>query len=216
MWRLNWGALQHIQKPQNVIYCFNFIQNDKIWKRSICFILDVTCSVLSIGTLSVSSLTCDVFLSAWEHDATVTRGAGLCKGSVENFANDFAHTFRNKVTQIHHSFWVLKSLSINQYTTDNRQRTFLPPKWCRNFANVTAPFSKMWVKGREKHRGRMRVHKALLRQGGAANEKARGIPTGHPAANRRGIERQRQSGEAGRVINLALKALLNIGSGGDS
>lgn len=60
----------------------------------------------------------------------------------------------------------------------------------------------------------MSVRKALLRQGEAENEKARGIPTGHPAANRRGSARQ--SGEAGRVINLALKALLNIGSGGDS
>ncbi len=157
-----------------------------------------------------------VFVSAGEHDATLTKGAGLCEGSVENFANEFAPTFHNKVTQIHHTCLVWKLLSIHNYTTDNRQLTFLPPKRCRHFTNVATPFSKMWVKGREQHRGRMRVHKALLRQGGAANEKARGIPTGHPAANRRGREQQRQSGEAGRVINLALKALLNIGSGGDS
>lgn len=61
------------------------------------------------------------------------------------------------------------------------------------------------------------VYKALWRQGGAENEK------GYPQATQQrtdevenGTGSVRQSGEAGRVINLALKALLNIGSGGDS
>ncbi len=46
---------QHIKEPQNVIYCLNFCKNYHILKRRPCFIPEVTCSVLSVSVLSVSS-----------------------------------------------------------------------------------------------------------------------------------------------------------------
>ncbi len=91
---------RHIKEPQNSIYCLNFLQNDKNWKLRLCFIPKVTCSVLSVGVLSVYSLLRDVFFTAREHDvwlraAWLVRhsnsnewGAGLCEGStVGNIAN---------------------------------------------------------------------------------------------------------------------------------
>ncbi len=62
---------QHIKEPQNSIYCLNFFKNDKIWKLRVlrpCFIPEAACSVFSVSVLSVSSLLCDVFFTAWEHD----------------------------------------------------------------------------------------------------------------------------------------------------
>ncbi len=55
---------QHIKEPQNGIYCLNFLQNDTILKLTPCFIPNVTCSVLSVGTFSVSSLLRNVFFTA--------------------------------------------------------------------------------------------------------------------------------------------------------
>lgn len=79
------------------------------------------------------------------------------------------------------------------------------------------------MKGRESNvAGQNECTKALLRQGGAENKKER-VLEGYPQATQQrtdevenGRGSARQSGEAGRVINLALKALLNIGSSGDS
>ncbi len=39
---------------QKAIYCLKFLQNDKIRKRSLCFIPEVTCSVLSVGVCQFS------------------------------------------------------------------------------------------------------------------------------------------------------------------
>ncbi len=60
------------------------LKNVKIWKLRPCFTPEVTWSVLSVSTLSVSSLLRDVLFTAWEHDvwnesgmsdiATVTKG----------------------------------------------------------------------------------------------------------------------------------------------
>ncbi len=62
---------RHFKVPQNSIYCLHFLKNYKIWKRRPCFIPQVTCSVLSVGVLSVSSLLCDVFFTVWEHMCSV-------------------------------------------------------------------------------------------------------------------------------------------------
>ncbi len=81
---------RHIKEPQNGIYCLNFLQNDKIWKLRPCFIPEVTCSVLTVGMLSVSSLLHNVFFTVWEHGvvweqhglsdiATVTKEGGFFK-----------------------------------------------------------------------------------------------------------------------------------------
>ncbi len=82
-----YSELSHrIKEPQTHIYCLNFFKkNDTIWKLRLCFIPKVTCSVLSVGALSVSSLLHDVFFTAWcvaweRHGlsdvATVTKRAG--------------------------------------------------------------------------------------------------------------------------------------------
>ncbi len=43
------------------------LKNDRIWKLILCFIPKVTCSVLFVGVLSVSSLLCNVFFTTWGH-----------------------------------------------------------------------------------------------------------------------------------------------------
>ncbi len=63
-----------------------------------CFMSNVTCSFLSDGVSSVSSLLRDVFFMTWERVAwesgmlsdvaTVTKGAGLCEGSSSPFSPD--------------------------------------------------------------------------------------------------------------------------------
>ncbi len=79
MYRLNWGAtvicLDALESHKIIIiYCLNFLQNENIWKVRLCFILEVTCSVLSIGTLSVSTLLRFVFFTALEHDIVCESG----------------------------------------------------------------------------------------------------------------------------------------------
>ncbi len=71
--RATWTeALQRsVKEPQNGIYCLNFLPNFKIWKLTLCFIPKVTCSVLSVGELSVSSLLRNVFFTVWEHESTM-------------------------------------------------------------------------------------------------------------------------------------------------
>ncbi len=54
---------RHIKEPQNGIYCLYFLKNDKIWKLRPCFV--ETCSVLSVGVLSVSYLLRSVCV-VWE------------------------------------------------------------------------------------------------------------------------------------------------------
>jgi len=56
---------QHIKEPQN---CLNFFENYKIWPFRLCYISKVTCSVLSVDALSMSSLLRDVFYIVWKHD----------------------------------------------------------------------------------------------------------------------------------------------------
>ncbi len=60
------ALLRSIKEPQNSIYCFYFLQNDQIWKLRLCFIPKVICSLLGLSDV-----------------ATVTKGAGLCGGSIE-------------------------------------------------------------------------------------------------------------------------------------
>ncbi len=70
----------HIKEPQNCIFLFEFLKNNKIWKLRLCLIPKVSCSALSLGALSVSSLHRNVFLlheNMWEQHclsniATVT------------------------------------------------------------------------------------------------------------------------------------------------
>ncbi len=59
----------HIKEPQNAIYSLNFLKNEKIGKLGLCFIQKVTCSVLSVSTLAVSSLLCNVFFTVWRERA---------------------------------------------------------------------------------------------------------------------------------------------------
>ncbi len=56
------------KEPQNGNYWLklNFLKDDNIWKLRLCFIPIVTCSVLPVSMLSVSSLLHDVFFTAWE------------------------------------------------------------------------------------------------------------------------------------------------------
>ncbi len=78
---------RHIKELQNSIYCLNFFKkNDKNWKLRPCFLSEVTCSVLSVGMLSVFSLLRNVFFTVWEHErhglldiATVTKEDGFSR-----------------------------------------------------------------------------------------------------------------------------------------
>ncbi len=66
---LKWSAICHdtIKSPKSVFIVWVSLKIDKIWMLTLCFIPNITCSVLSVGALSVSSLISDVFSTEWEH-----------------------------------------------------------------------------------------------------------------------------------------------------
>ncbi len=75
----------HIKEPQNAIYYINFLKNEKIGKLRLCFIQKITCSVLSVSTLAVSSLLCKAFFTVWHERTMACRehsNSNLGKGSV--------------------------------------------------------------------------------------------------------------------------------------
>ncbi len=64
-----------LQRSATKLNLFCEFFNNLIYKQLLSFMYKVTCSVLSVGALSVSSLLHDVFFTAWEHD--VWRESGM-------------------------------------------------------------------------------------------------------------------------------------------
>ncbi len=97
-----------IKEPQNGIYCLNLLKKkDTTWRRRLCFIPEVSCSVLSVGVLSVSSLLCNVFFTTWEHDVWC-KSSMLVEHSNSNWGGRVfgKAQLRWKVTSHTVSWWV--------------------------------------------------------------------------------------------------------------
>ncbi len=83
-----WSVTSH-KKSNKTVFIVWISLKMTICKLRICFILKVTCSFMSVGTLAVYSLLCDVFFTVWEHVAwerhglsnvaTVTKGVGFLR-----------------------------------------------------------------------------------------------------------------------------------------